>query len=153
MASITNLDDSIEDAEAAIEGYVVTSDAEQVPNWLSEWLEPDAAALAAAWLGAKCSRVAILKSLAVAEDHQGTGLGAQLLDGFINRADADVILVICDDHQTQREGFDLGEFYGRRDFHVVAGTNGGPLMVCPEDAAEAMRSVLDDAPTSKLSAI
>lgn len=76
--------------------------------------------------------IAVLISIHVDGEHQSTGLGKSLLLDFEERGDdlgAVAVILIADQEETQREGFDLEGFYRRCGYHRIAQTSSGPLML------------------------
>lgn len=131
---------NIDEPWGSCDGYCVTSDQEQVPNFLSEWTA-DAVGLAAV-LRQACDRVAVLKNLNVPDEHRGQGNGAALLEDFLEQAIDGwntAVLLLADSAETQQDGFSLQRFYEGYDFVVVCETGSGPLMAHPESIGMALR--------------
>jgi len=121
------IDYSTEDYEAGASGYVVDSMAEQVENWLyRNDVDPK-------WKDhiREYDRVAFFNNLWVDEEAQGQHIGVNMLDDFVNEAadnGAEAIYLIADRGESQREGFELTNFYERNGFEKIEDTVGGPLM-------------------------
>lgn len=134
----------------SIEGYVVDETAEQIPNWLSLWLEDEAIAkVIADFLRSAPRRVAVIKSFWVEPALRGQGHGASLFNMFMDDAKADAVLLVCDLGDTQQKGFDLSEFYKRREFLVVVDDYSYPMMAYPGDLADEIKGTIvsSQAPT------
>lgn len=86
--------------------------------------------------------VAVVQSLHVDEECRGAGMGALLMQKFFEESNADSMVLLCDTHQEQSEGFSLEKFYEGFDFERVIETPSGPLMIYPPDVAEVAREKL-----------
>lgn len=133
----------IDDDHGSAEGYVVSSDSENVANFLEREVGAELGEQILETLRAKTQRVAVFKSLNVDQRKRGKGIGTDLVGQFFDEAgDVDAVLLIADSHESQRKGFSLESFYEGFDFEKVAGTSAGPLMVYPIEIAEEMREFL-----------
>ncbi len=75
---------------------------------------------------ANFSAIAILCDLSIAEEHQGKGLGKEILNDFIataRRKGAQAIILLLDTAQTQRKNFNLIHFYKSQGFELMENTN------------------------------
>jgi GNAT superfamily N-acetyltransferase len=134
---------SISHRNGSAEGYVVSSDAQNVKNFLEREVGCEVGAQIAGFLKGKTGNVAIFKSLHVDEKKRGKGIGSDLVGQFFDEAgDVDAVLLIADAHESQRKGFSLEAFYEGFDFESVIGTSAGPLMVYPTDLAEEVREFI-----------
>lgn len=86
--------------------------------------------------------VGVLESVNVDVGARGCGLGSELVAQFFveaQRAGASAYVLIADEDQLQREGFELQRWYEALGFGSVFGTSSGPLMVAPAALAKEMR--------------
>lgn len=75
------------------------------------------------------SHLTLLQSIYLDNDVRGKGIGTKLLKEFLSQAPRPVIL-ICDNLESQKEGFSLQSFYEKYGF-VETGhkTLSGPIMI------------------------
>lgn len=86
--------------------------------------------------------VAVLVSVNVDVGERGCGVGSELVAQFFveaKRAGATAFVLIADDDQLQRAGFELKRWYEGLGFGSVFDTSSGPLMVAPVSLAQEMR--------------
>lgn len=87
--------------------------------------------------------VGLLQAVNVDVGARGNGIGSELVAQFYleaRRAGATAFVLVCDEDQLQREGFDLQNWYQALGFGSVFGTSSGPLMVAPEALCTEMRA-------------
>ena len=76
--------------------------------------------------------VAIMKNAFVPEEQRGQGIGAQLVEQFINEASdagASSVILLADLGEIQLEGFDLVKWYEGYGFEIIGKDNAGnPVM-------------------------
>lgn len=117
--------------EGSASGYVVKTEEEQVENWFIRH-KIDGTAFKKAFEG---KTLAFLNNMYVEEDERGNGVGTDLLSQFIDTASlsgADAIVLICDDDESQAEGFNLRDWYEDWEFEVsdlIEGNNASPVMI------------------------
>ena len=117
-------------------GYVVSSEKENIKNYLSKHIE-QADVVARVLAKKKCS-VGLLRNMYVEEEFRGDGQGNQLMADFLEEAamhDAEFILLVCDQAETQNEGFSLQKFYEDFDFVTAVPHPLNPLMVDSDEIA------------------
>lgn len=104
--------------EGSASGYVVKTEEEQVENWFIRH-KIDGTGFKKAFEG---KTLAFLNNMYVEEDERGSGVGTDLLSQFIDTASlsgADAIVLICDDDESQAEGFNLRDWYEDWEFEVT----------------------------------
>ena len=77
-------------------------------------------------------RVAILNNIGVAHGNQGEGHGTRLIQQFLIEAkqyNAEVALLIADEDEPQKGGFDLVAWYERLGFKPIGTSEGYPVMM------------------------
>ena len=117
----------IEISESSISGYVVSTSAEQIPNWLDKYNYNQK------WANymRQYDKIAFLNNLWVDEDARGEGIGSDLLDSFIDEASnkgAQAIFLSSDSGEIQIDSFNLVKWYETWDFEVLDNTSSDPLM-------------------------
>lgn len=114
--------------DGTVSGYVVSSDAEQVVNWLHKHHINDSEIINNL---RSYDKIAFLNNINVDEDSRGNGIGQDLLESFEEEAlsqGVNAIVLIADIHEFQKEGFNLVEWYSRNDYRTILETESGPLM-------------------------
>lgn len=120
--------------EGSLDGYVANASEVFIGNYL-ESQKIDASRVMPILIESG-ERTALLKTLYVIDEYRGEGIGASLMGYFIDAAsDCTSMMLICDQHETQAEGFDLAEWYESLGFICAFETSSGPLMVYPKELA------------------
>lgn len=143
MSTLDHIDLDNDEGTGSCQGYVVDGTAEQTRNYLEEHTEH--APRIAAWIAENVSRIALLKNINVDEDCRGEGIGSSLMNRFFDRAQsfgANALLLISDKSETQREGFNLDQWYAGWDFMAIVDTPQGTLMVAPMDVGDELKEAL-----------
>lgn len=118
-------------------GYVVSSSAENVGNYLANH-SADHDRIAH-WFAENVMTVCVLRNVNVDEDQRGKGYGNDALDEFIQAAGPFApIILISDKYEGQEEGFELDKWYEGWGFSKVTSCASGAIMVFPEDIAKKM---------------
>jgi len=126
---------------ASCYGYAVSSDKEQVKNYLTKFTEHSERI--SSWLKEHCQEIAILKNLYVEDNMRGRGRGSKLLERFLSEAEnecVEAIVIISDSAESNR--FKLDEWYGGYGFYRVTDTGCGSVMVYPEEIGMQMKADL-----------
>lgn len=136
----------------SIEGHVSThGNTKNLFNYLQEQVgsaDMTALEILMALDGAK-EPVAVVKFLSVEENSRGKGLGNQLMQDFFERSNASSMVLLCDAHQEQADGFLLERFYEGFDFERVIETPSGPLMIYPPEIAALAREKIGPSKASE----
>ena len=122
-----------EDGEfiGSIEGYEVSTDREQLRNWLQKYDKGELYET----LSNKYDTIAIIKSIHVDDEHRGQGYGNELFEGFIGSTSARAVLLVADRYESQSEGFNLQKWYEGYGFKVISDTSSGPLMLLDQNTS------------------
>ena len=130
------------------EGYVINTNAENLPNFLSEYTV-NAQNIVNAIKNIK-DEILIIKNINVDEEFQGCGYGGEILSYILNESYCSTAILICDTSESQKEGFILEKFYENNDFKTIYYTNNYPIMVFPTDVAENIKKILDNVGKNKM---
>lgn len=74
--------------------------------------------------------ITILDSLYIEEEYQGLGYGKQLLNDFIDNKDHDIIILYADMVNSQKENFNLLNFYEKFGFEKAKNEQETYLLIC-----------------------
>lgn len=121
-------------------GYAISSDQIGPRHYLSQYTDLSESIMD--FLKEQHESVTLLKNINVDEDHQGEGIGSDLLSDFIGRSEGPILL-ISDKYESQREGFSLDQWYEGFGFVTVAETGSGSLMAFPEEVGLELKDHLD----------
>lgn len=84
-------------------------------NFLEENYSPDIVDEIILFLTNDCKAerglVTVMTHLHVDHDMRGKGIGSELVGKFLELAESSTIILVADEVQEQKTGFDLGEFY------------------------------------------
>ena len=133
----------LEEEGGALSGYLVSYSDNNYKNFLSKEVKDEERLKAVIDFieHNKYDQVLIIKNLNVEDKYQGKGIGRNLLEGAIS--DCSIALLIADSIESQRENFQLEQFYEGSDFMKVSSEISGPLMVFPVDEAYSLKEKLD----------
>ncbi|WP_410951141.1 GNAT family N-acetyltransferase [Pseudomonas sp. S1(2024)] len=127
----------------ALSGYIVDASQPNLENYLGVHTSLSKAIML--HLRQRGERVALLANLYVEEACRGQGHGGELVDRFCQEAEAGgatAYLLICDEAETQLDGFELCQWYEAFGFCTVFKTSQGPLMVVPEALCNSLAEFL-----------
>lgn len=110
-------------------GYVVSTEEENLKNWLQKEINDDGYIYNL--IKDKAEEIFILKNINIDEEFQGKGFGKRLLEEAMEEAEAPTIL-ICDIGESQKSFFNLEIFYEKQGFETILTVNNYPLMVSEE---------------------
>lgn len=125
--------------EGSYYGYVVSTEEENLKNWLEEEINDDGYVYDL--IKNATDEVFILKNLNIDEEFQGRGFGKQILEDAIENAEAPTILM-CDMGESQRSFFKLEIFYENQGFETILTINNYPLMASEDIGFELKEKLL-----------
>ena len=106
----------IETEQGSLEGYCIGIDQEQPANWLQKnGLDTSIINV----IRHSVTNVAFLNNMNIQNEHQGNGHGKEMLFDFLTQCsihNVDVVLLIADTGESQREGFNIVQWYKRFGF-------------------------------------
>jgi len=113
------------------DGYVTRLDSEEFFNYLNNHLDEELVLEVKRYLAeTNCKYFAVLKDLVVSSDERGKGHGTKLLKTFMAEAKRLPIILICDNLNSQLEGFVLEDWYLSHDFEYTPfKTISGPILI------------------------
>ena len=113
-----------------VSGGVTNLDDSGFSLYLDELLEEDVKHEFLLWLQKKVSgNFSYLKHILVEKEFKGQGMGKDLINHFLSSAEGPVVLV-CDNLESQNEGFDLQKWYEKQGFNLTGfSTLSGPIMI------------------------
>lgn len=123
-----NIDLTQEDS--SVTGYITNLDEEKFLNYLSEHLEKEVIEKLVFWMKSKhIYEFTLLKNIWVDQEQRGQGIGNILLQKFITSSEGPIVL-ICDNLESQQEGFKLESWYENYGFEATGfNTLSGPVLI------------------------
>jgi GNAT superfamily N-acetyltransferase len=125
----------VNDDYGSAEGYTVDTSAEQLKNWVEEWVRNGQEEIIVFGVRENFKRLAVLNTIQVEEEHQGQGYGSGILEEFIGLAfdeGAEIILLVATQDATSSK-VDLRKWYESYGFKLITETVGGPLMMLKKE--------------------
>lgn len=118
------------DNTSYISGFINEPSSDQFMSYFDMLLDEDAMKSFKQWLSFQpLQNFGIIKHIDVAKESKGKGIGKYLLQSFVLEAGCSVLLV-CDNLEPQREGFDLEKWYVSQGFdYIGVSSRSGPVLI------------------------